>query len=79
MLRLRFALLSMTGADAHVVMLSEAKHLIPLYCRVLRPMPMLTAVLLCFSCRADSLKAALADLSPDPYGKGPELMSTGPW
>ena len=36
MLRLRFAPLSMTGADAHVVMLSEAKNLIPLYCRVLR-------------------------------------------
>ena len=36
MLRLRFAPLSMTGDDAPVVMLSEAKHLIPLYCRVLR-------------------------------------------
>ena len=34
MLRLRFAPLSMTGDDAHAVMLSEAKHLIPLYCRV---------------------------------------------
>ena len=31
MLRLRFASLSMTGDDAHVVMLSEAKHPIPLY------------------------------------------------
>ena len=44
MLRLRFAefilseaeRLSMTGDDAPVVMLSEAKHLIPRYCRVLR-------------------------------------------
>ena len=35
-------------------------------------MPMLTAVLLCFSCRANPLEAALADRSPDPYGKGPE-------
>ena len=43
MLRLRFAefilseaeRLSMTGDDAPVVMLSEAKHLIPLYYRVL--------------------------------------------
>ena len=35
MLRLRFAPLSMTGDDVPVVMLSEAKHLIPLYCRVL--------------------------------------------
>ena len=53
MLRLRSAALSMTGDDAPVVMLSAAKHLIPRYCRVLRPMPMLTAVLLFFSCRAN--------------------------
>ena len=46
MLRLRFAefilseaeRLSMTGDDAPVVVLSEAKHLIPLYCRVPRAM-----------------------------------------
>ena len=36
MLRLRFAPLSMTGDDAHGVMLSEAKHPIPIDCRVLR-------------------------------------------
>ncbi len=36
MLRLRFALLSMTSVDAHGVMLSKAKHPIPLYWRVLR-------------------------------------------
>ena len=69
MLRLRFAPLSMTGADARVVMLSEAKHLIPRYCRVLRPMPMLTAVLLFFGCRADPLEAALAaEASTSMYG-----------
>ena len=66
MLRLCSAPLSMTGDDAPVVMLSEAKHLIPRYCRVLRPMPMLTAVWLFFGCRADLPEAALADRSPDP-------------
>ena len=32
-------------------------------------MPMLTAVLLCFSCRADPLEAALTDRSLDPCSK----------